>query len=330
MFARPGDELGDGGDRRSRAGASRSRGGTPARRPGSGSASRYASASRTSVRSYSPSEPSTRCGIPARASARCSGSVAYPVRASARISLGGDPAGERVGDLRGTQFASANSLAKLRTRTGRRGRASRSAPSRPAARCGSRTGPRPRGSPRASGSSARARSARVTRMPLAEAEDVPRLGVAPAVDQLVVIAAHAQVPVRPGEQVDERRLRVAGVLELVGQQPSPPLTQPREPVRVLREQPHRAGEQVVELERVTAPQLASRSRATPRRSAARPDVAWSARSCPGDSSRSSRARSRRAPRRSPAVRSRRAPAGSRPRSASESSQSITRRMSAWS
>ena len=66
-----------------------------------------------------------------------------------------------------------------------------------------------------------------------EAEDVPRVGVPPAVDQLVVIAAHAQVPVRAGEQVDERRLRVAGVLELVGQQPSPPLPQPRQPVRML-------------------------------------------------------------------------------------------------
>ena len=74
---------------------------------------------------------------------------------------------------------------------------------------------------------------RMTGVPLAEAEDVPGVGVAPAVDQLVVIAAHAQVPVRAGEQVDERRLRVAGVLELVGQDPPPPLTQPREPVRML-------------------------------------------------------------------------------------------------
>ena len=70
-------------------------------------------------------------------------------------------------------------------------------------------------------------------MPFVKAEDVPWVGVPPAVDQLVVIAAHAQVPVRASEQVNERRLRVAGVLELVGQQPSPPLPQPRQPVRML-------------------------------------------------------------------------------------------------
>ena len=75
-------------------------------------------------------------------------------------------------------------------------------------------------------------------------------------DQLVVIAAHAHVPVRAGEQVDERRLRVARVLELVGHDPPPPLPQPRQPVRMLREQPDRAREQIVELERVAAPELA--------------------------------------------------------------------------
>ena len=73
----------------------------------------------------------------------------------------------------------------------------------------------------------------VAGMALFKAQDVARIGVPPAVDQLVVIAAHAQVPVRAGEQVDERRLRVAGVLELVGQEPPPPLPQPGEPVRVL-------------------------------------------------------------------------------------------------
>ena len=56
---------------------------------------------------------------------------------------------------------------------------------------------------------------RVIGMALAEAQDVPGVGVAPPVDQLVVVAAHAQVPVRAGEQVDQRRLRMAGVLELV-------------------------------------------------------------------------------------------------------------------
>ena len=93
------------------------------------------------------------------------------------------------------------------------------------------------------------------RVALLEAQDVPRVGVPPAVDQLVVIAAHAQVAVRAGEQVDERRLRVAGVLELVGQKPPPSLPQPRQPVRLLTQQPHRKRQQVVELERVAAPQL---------------------------------------------------------------------------
>ena len=92
-------------------------------------------------------------------------------------------------------------------------------------------------------------------MAIAEAEDVPRVGVPPAVDQLVVVTAHAHVPVRAGHQVDERRLRVTGVLELVGQDPSPPLAQPRQPVRMLGEQPDRAREQIVELERVAPPQL---------------------------------------------------------------------------
>jgi hypothetical protein len=41
----------------------------------------------------------------------------------------------------------------------------------------------------------------VARVALCEAEDVAGVGVPPAVDQLVVIAAHAQVPVGAGEQV---------------------------------------------------------------------------------------------------------------------------------
>jgi hypothetical protein len=68
---------------------------------------------------------------------------------------------------------------------------------------------------------------------LAEAEDVAGVGVPEPVDHLVVIAAHAQVAVQPGKLVDERRLRVAGVLHLVDEDPAPPLPQPRQPVRVL-------------------------------------------------------------------------------------------------
>ena len=70
-------------------------------------------------------------------------------------------------------------------------------------------------------------------MTLLEAEDVSGVSVPEAVDDLVIVTAHAHVPVRPGEQVDEHRLRVADVLELVGDEPSPPLPQPCEPVRVL-------------------------------------------------------------------------------------------------
>ena len=70
-------------------------------------------------------------------------------------------------------------------------------------------------------------------MTVVEVEDVAGVGVAPGVDHLVVIAAHAQVPVRAGEQVHQDRLGVAGVLELVGHDPSPPRSQPGEPVRVL-------------------------------------------------------------------------------------------------
>ena len=171
--------------------------------------------------------------MPACASARCSGSVAYPVRASARISPGGVPAASASAIWAVTQFASANSFGNTRTRT--RPPAPRIAISAFGARrslwlthltAASRI------------SDARAEVApehdlRVAWMALVEAEDVPRVGVAPAVDQLVVVADHAQVPVRAGEQVDEHRLRVAGVLELVGQDPPPSLPQPREPVRML-------------------------------------------------------------------------------------------------
>jgi hypothetical protein len=59
---------------------------------------------------------------------------------------------------------------------------------------------------------------------LAEAEDVPRVGVAPAVDQLVVIAGHAHVPVPAGEEVHQGRLGVARVLKFVDDDPPPSLT----------------------------------------------------------------------------------------------------------
>ena len=148
------------------------------------------------------------------------------------------------------------------------------------------------------------------RVAIGEAEQVSWVGVPPAVDQLVVIAAHAQVAVRAGEQVDQRRLRVAGVLELVGQDPPPSLPQPDEPVRMLDEQPHRAREQVVEVERVAAPQLALALAPHRGDQRAPPDVAQSSRTRPRSAASSSRGRFRQAPRRSRAGRSRPVPAGS--------------------
>jgi hypothetical protein len=42
----------------------------------------------------------------------------------------------------------------------------------------------------------------MARVAFAEAEYLPRVSVPEAVDQLVVVADHAQVPARPREQVD--------------------------------------------------------------------------------------------------------------------------------
>ena len=187
-----------------------------------------------------------RCARTARASrARGAGSRRARARAAAarsRTRCGRARGSRRAGCRRRARRRSAAvdpvRLGELVRRTpalapGRRRRASRSAPSAPGARCGSRSGRRPRGSPRASGSSARARSARGSgwrspkqRMCRGSACRQPWISWSSS-------PTHAQVPVRAGEQVDERRLRVAGVLELVGQDPPPSLPQPREPVRVL-------------------------------------------------------------------------------------------------
>ena len=96
---------------------------------------------------------------------------------------------------------------------------------------------------------------RVAGEPLAEREDVPRLRPAPAVQELVVVADAADVAAGAGQQGDEHALRLVGVLVLVDHQPAPPLAVEREPVWVLGEQPHRVGEQVVEVPCVGALQL---------------------------------------------------------------------------
>ena len=109
----------------------------------------------------------------------------------------------------------------------------------------------------------------VRRVAVAEAQDVAGLGAAEPVDRLVVVAGAGDVAVRPGEQVQQARLRLVGVLHLVDDQPFPALAQVREPVRVLGQQPHRVHEQVVERERVRRCELERRRRATPRRPAPR-------------------------------------------------------------
>ena len=112
----------------------------------------------------------------------------------------------------------------------------------------------------------------VRRVAVAEAQDVAGLGAAEAVDRLVVVAGAGDVAVRPGEQVQQARLRLVGVLHLVDDEPFPALAQVREAVRVLGEQPHRVHEQVVERERVRSARARGRRRATPRRPAPRRDA----------------------------------------------------------
>ena len=50
-----------------------------------------------------------------------------------------------------------------------------------------------------------------------ELEDAARVGLPPAVDELVVVAHDEEPAVRPGEHVHERQLRSVEVLELVHQ-----------------------------------------------------------------------------------------------------------------
>ena len=116
--------------------------------------------------------------MPACASARCSGSVAYPVRASTRISPAGVPPASASADLRTSPSSPrANSFGKVRTRTRPPGpRIAISAFAGPSVRCGSRTRPRRRGSPRGERKFRPSTISRLRGVPLAEAEDVPRLG----------------------------------------------------------------------------------------------------------------------------------------------------------
>ena len=108
----------------------------------------------------------------------------------------------------------------------------------------------------------------VRRVAVAEAQDVAGLGGAEAVDRLVVVAGAGDVAVGAGEQVQQRGLRLVGVLHLVDDQPAPARPQVREPVRVLGEQPHREDQQIVEGERVAALEFGVEARHTAAISAA--------------------------------------------------------------
>ena len=82
---------------------------------------------------------------------------------------------------------------------------------------------------------------------LAEVEDVPDVGAAPAVDRLVIVADHAQVAVATGELLHELVLRAIGVLVLIHKdvlEPAPIFLQLRGAVG---EHAHRQHEQVVEV-----------------------------------------------------------------------------------
>ncbi len=84
---------------------------------------------------------------------------------------------------------------------------------------------------------------------LLEAEDVPHLGAAPAVDALVVVAHRADVSTLGCELTDELELRTIAVLELVDQQVAEPPDVAAQHLWVLAEQPQREQEEVVEVHR---------------------------------------------------------------------------------
>ena len=83
-----------------------------------------------------------------------------------------------------------------------------------------------------------------------ELEDVADLGSAEAVDRLILVADHRQVPVLSGEQLQQPVLRVVGVLVLVDQDPAEALAVAA--ADVLEELQHVDGahQEVVEVHRV--------------------------------------------------------------------------------
>ena len=84
---------------------------------------------------------------------------------------------------------------------------------------------------------------------LLEGEDVPHVGAAPAVDGLVVVPHHGEVPVRPRETLDEAELDAVRVLVLVHQHVQEARGVRAMDLLVQLEQAHRVSEQVVEVHR---------------------------------------------------------------------------------
>ena len=96
---------------------------------------------------------------------------------------------------------------------------------------------------------------RVAREALSELEHVARLRAPPGVDELIVVRHRADVSVRPDQERDQDALGLVRVLELIDHDPLPALAVARPAMRVLGQQSHRTDQQIVEAERVRAPQL---------------------------------------------------------------------------
>ena len=87
-----------------------------------------------------------------------------------------------------------------------------------------------------------------------EAEDLPDVGAAPAVDRLVVVAHHAHVAVLAADEPHDLVLRVVRVLVLVDQHVAVALAVVLAHRVVVAQQAHRLQQQVVEVERARARQ----------------------------------------------------------------------------
>ena len=87
-----------------------------------------------------------------------------------------------------------------------------------------------------------------------EVEDVPKVGAAPRVDRLVVVADHRQVVVAGSERANPQVLRPVRVLVFVDVEVAPAVLVAGEDVGRVLEQPDRLEQEVVEVERPDGPQ----------------------------------------------------------------------------